>query len=79
MDDKERIQLISNRLAGNEYFIHPLSDASTKDDIDFLLNLIKKKDDRIALLERKGEVLGQQVQELTSEIENVKGDFGNYR
>ena len=79
MNEDERIEKIKQRLSGNEYFIHPLSDASTKEDIEYLLNMVKKKDDRIAFLDKKSEVLTQQIQELTTEIENVRSDFGNQR
>ncbi len=73
MDDNEkRLEQIKKRLAGNEYFINPHSDANTREDMEFLLT-------RVAFLEKKDNLLSQQVQELTTEIENVRRDFGNLR
>ena len=79
MDEKERIEIIKSRLLQNEYFIHPLSDANVKEDMLLILEILKKKDDRITQLEKKSALLSQQVSELIQEIENVKGDFGRQR
>jgi hypothetical protein len=79
MNDNERIEQIKKRLTENQYFIHPKTDVNVKEDIEFLVALLQKRDERISLLERKAQVLGQQVAELTTEIENVKTDFGDQR
>ena len=79
MNETERIELIKKRLGGNEYFINPHADVSAKEDLEFLISLLQMKEEKIALLEKKAQILGQQVAELNAEIENVKSDFGNMR
>lgn len=70
--DSDRLGEIKKRLAENAYFLNPHTDVNVRDDIQFLLEMI-------ARLEKKTNVLGQQVVELTTEIENVKSDFGGNR
>lgn len=79
MIEAERIAEVRRRLSSNEYFLHPLSDANTRDDISYLLELLVEKDRKIAQMEKKNQVLSTQVLELTQEIENVRSDFGGGR
>jgi len=74
-----RIEEIKKRLEGNAYFVNPHSDANVAVDMRFLLGLLDERDKKIAGLEKKNEVLTHQLMELTTEIENVKSDFGNSR
>lgn len=76
MNEIERLAEIRRRLASNEYFLHPLSDANTRDDISYLLEVVQERDKRVAQLEKKTQVLSTQVLELSQEIENVRSDFG---
>lgn len=69
MFDQERLTLIEKRLAANDYFVNPHADVNVQDDIQYLLNLVRKKEENM-------KILAAQLMELTQEIENVKSDFG---
>jgi len=77
MDGEDRIAEIKRKLEENAYFVNPLSDANVKEDIAFLLNLLRQQNEVMEKLKRKNDVLSHQNLELTQEIENVKGDFGD--
>jgi len=51
----------------------------TNDEINQLLDLIEKKNQRIHQLEKKNEILYHQNMELTQEMENIRSDFGGGR
>jgi hypothetical protein len=76
MNESEHVALIKKRLAENAYFVNPHSDAIVSDDISFLLSTITERDEKISKLQKKNDVLANQVVELTTEMENVKSDFG---
>jgi hypothetical protein len=70
--DVQRLTEIRRRLNENAYFVNPHADVNVKDDMTFLLALVER-------FEKKSSVLGQQVLELTQEIENVRSDFDSHR
>jgi hypothetical protein len=76
MNETERIEEITQRLASNAYFVHPLSDANVRDDIGYLVGLIGEKNAKIEQLEKKNAVIAQHNLELAQEMENIKSDFG---
>ena len=79
MNEGERLAEIRRRLAANEYYLNPHSDANTREDIADLVELVEQRDQRVAKLEKKTKLLSAQVLELTQEIENVRSDFGGQR
>jgi hypothetical protein len=77
MDESKRIEVIKQRLESDAYFINPLSDANVRDDLAYLLSLLRQKDLKIDQLEKKAKALSTHAMELSQEMENIKSDFGS--
>ena len=76
MTDESLLHKIKERVDSD---IAYLTNAKIQEDVRYLLSLLEEKSKKIEHLQKKSDVLGNQVLELTQEIENVKRDFGDMR
>jgi len=76
MDDEQRLDEIRRRIHGKGASDSSAVGRETREDIIFLLDLLQTTSAVLEKQKKKNDILSQQNLELTQEIENVKGDFG---